>query len=80
MNQQTELSKTIRNDYARVKWYKTKFLNLKSLLRLFLFSRSGDVQLDAFVFQDIKLTLLDVLWLAIAYGKMNKRVDAIESL
>jgi len=50
------------------------------LLRLFLFSRSGDVQLDAFVFQDIKLTLLDVLWLAIAYGKMNKRVDAIESL
>ncbi len=24
MNQQNELSKMIRNDYARVKWYKTK--------------------------------------------------------
>jgi hypothetical protein len=47
---------------------------------LFVFSRSGQVQLEAFVLQDIKITLLDVLWLAIAYGRMNKRTDAIESM
>jgi hypothetical protein len=47
---------------------------------LFVSSRSGDVQLDAFVLQDIKITLLDVLWIAIAYGKMNKRTEAIESM
>jgi hypothetical protein len=47
---------------------------------LFVCSRSGDVQLDAFVLQDIKITLLDVLWIAIAYGKMNKRPDGIESM
>ncbi|CAF0802751.1 unnamed protein product [Rotaria sordida] len=62
MNQQSELSKMIRNDYARVK------------------CRSGDIQLDAFILQDNKITLLDVLWLAIAYGKMNKQIDAIEIL
>ncbi|CAF0871759.1 unnamed protein product [Rotaria sp. Silwood1] len=62
MNQQSEVSKMIRNDYARVK------------------CRSGDVQLDAFILQDNKITLLDVLWLAIAYGKMNKQTDAIEIL
>ncbi|CAF3843790.1 unnamed protein product [Adineta steineri] len=42
--------------------------------------RSGHVQIDAFVSQGIKLTLLDLLWLSIAYGKMNKRMDAIEFL
>jgi hypothetical protein len=47
---------------------------------LFVCSRSGDVQLDAFVLQDTKITLLDVLWIAIAYGKMNKRTDGIESM
>jgi len=55
--------------------YKIKWLNYS-----FIFSRSGQVQLNAFVLQDIKITLLDILWLAIAYGKMNKRVDGIESM
>jgi hypothetical protein len=30
--------------------------------------------------QDVQITLLDILWLAIAYGKANKRTDAIESM
>ncbi|CAF3398891.1 unnamed protein product [Rotaria socialis] len=42
--------------------------------------RSGDTQLDAFVVTDNKLTLLNVLWLAVAYGKMNKQTEAIEIL
>jgi hypothetical protein len=46
----------------------------------FFFSRSGRVELDSFVLKDVKVTLLDILWLAIAYGKMNKRGDAIESM
>jgi len=45
-----------------------------------IFSRSDQVQLDAFVLQGVKLTLLDVLWIAIAYGKMNKRADASERM
>ncbi len=47
---------------------------------MFVFSRIGQVQIDAFVLQDIKITLLDILWLAIAYGRVNKRTDAIESM
>ena len=47
---------------------------------LFSFSRSGQLQLNAFVLDDIKLTLLDILWLAIAYGKINKRTEAIQCL
>jgi tetratricopeptide (TPR) repeat protein len=62
MNQQNEIAKMIRNDYARVK------------------CRIGQVQIDAFVLKDIKITLLDILWLAIAYGRVNKRTDAIEIL
>ena len=45
-----------------------------------LFSRSGQVQLDLFVADGVKITLLDTLWLAIAYGRMNKRTDGIESM
>ena len=42
-------------------------------------SRSDRTQLDAFVLQGIPLTLLDILWLAMAYGKLSKRAEAIES-
>lgn len=44
------------------------------------FSRAGDPQIEAFVFEGMKVTLLDVLWVAIAYGKKNKKPDAIESI
>lgn len=43
-------------------------------------SRTGHAQLDAFVVQGVKITLLDVLWICIAHGKMNKRVEGIESM
>ncbi|CAF0867411.1 unnamed protein product [Adineta ricciae] len=62
MNQQDQASKTIRNDYARVR------------------CRADDPQIEAFVLEGVKVTLLDVLWVAIAYGKKNKRPDAIEIL
>ena len=77
MSQQNEIAKMIRNDYARVQWYEIK---IKIFNRYSLFSRAGQVQLDAFVLQDVKITLLDILWLSIAYGKSNKRTDAIESM
>ena len=42
-------------------------------------SRSGRAELNAFITKDISLTVMDVLWLAIAYGKVNRRPEAIES-
>ena len=45
-----------------------------------VFSRADDPQIEAFVLEGVKVTLLDVLWVAIAYGKKNKRPDAIESI
>lgn len=45
-----------------------------------LFSRSGQAELELFVTQGVKITLLDTLWLAIVYGKTNKRTDGIESM
>ena len=45
-----------------------------------MFSRTGQAQVDLFVSQGVKMTLLDTLWLAIAYGRMNKRVEGIESM
>lgn len=42
--------------------------------------RSGQTQVDLFVLKDVKITLLDTLWLAIAYARINKRVEGIESM
>lgn len=60
-------------------WNGTKFVWYRNS-KCLIFSRSDQVQLDAFVLQGVKLTLLDVLWIAIAYGKMNKRADASERM
>ena len=41
--------------------------------------RSDHADLSAFVLKETSLTLLDVLWLAIAYGRVNRRPEAIDS-